>query len=207
MWCSFFANSFEKIPKALWLGEGIIYMYWYLPNINFSADSNKKGDPNIVYPTPSDLSDNWLSNNEDTSFSLMGFNSVLRNIINIKGKYLHEQQKNRKVCIDFSLKSFTGVHKTIQIYWKSNQGIALKYPKLNKIIQGHFVLSYFKRQAHFPYFCGKYIVSLTRINLSDGSSNSHFRSNTQKQILSNFILNNMHGERSTNDYESREEGP
>lgn len=80
-----------------WWGEGIIYMYWCLPNINFSADNTKKGDLNVVYPAASDLSDNWLSDNEDTSFSLMGLNSALRNITNIKGKYLHEQQRKRKV--------------------------------------------------------------------------------------------------------------
>lgn len=54
------------------------------------------------YPTASDVSNNWLSGNEDTSFSLMGLNSALKNITNIKGKYLYEHQRKGKACIGFS---------------------------------------------------------------------------------------------------------
>lgn len=50
-------------------------------------------------------------------------------------------------------------------------------------------------------------MSLMWTKPSDSSSKSHFRSNTQMQVVSNFILKNTHGETSTNDHESREGGP
>lgn len=74
--------------------------------------TKKKGGLNIVctidspayrkYPAASDLSDSWLSDNEDASFSLRGLNSALSNITNIKGKNLYEHQRKGKACTGFS---------------------------------------------------------------------------------------------------------